>query len=281
MIKPDFIVIGAMKCATSSVIGYLEGHPGAYLKPRCEPDFFNRDDNWAKGADWYDRFFAEAPAGRLVGEGSNLYANRARFPETAARMHGYCPDAKLIFMVRDPIARIQSHWIQRRADAPSETPPTPDQAVVEDPDTYLDQSRYWHQLAPYRERWGDDRILVGLLEDLNADPPAFQDRLCAFLGLAPYRPEAAVHANPSAAKRLQGPLFDRLRAIPGVRSLARIAPAGAKDAVRRLTMGGTAREAPRLTPETRARLTETLCDDSAALLDWLGKPRDTWPVTAG
>lgn len=49
MPKPDFVVIGAMKCGTSTVCAYLEDHPETCMLPRCEPDFFSRPEIFARG----------------------------------------------------------------------------------------------------------------------------------------------------------------------------------------------------------------------------------------
>ena len=56
--QPDFIVIGAMKCGSSTVCAYLEDHPDIFMVPRAEPKFFSHDENFARGTDWYESLFA-------------------------------------------------------------------------------------------------------------------------------------------------------------------------------------------------------------------------------
>ena len=56
--RAEFIVIGAMKAATSTICSYLEDHPDTYMVPRAEPNYFSRDENFARGDAWYDAHFA-------------------------------------------------------------------------------------------------------------------------------------------------------------------------------------------------------------------------------
>ena len=70
---PTFLVIGAMKCATSTVCAYLEDHPDVFMVPRIEPNHFSRDGNWAKGMAYYAPFFRGAETYAERGEGSNDY----------------------------------------------------------------------------------------------------------------------------------------------------------------------------------------------------------------
>ncbi|WP_306751781.1 hypothetical protein [Paracoccus actinidiae] len=104
--QPDFIVIGAMKCGSSTVCAYLEDHPGVFMVPRAEPNFFSHDENHARGPAWYENFFAGQDGAKLRGEGSNAYALGQMFPHCDARMAAYKPDLKLIYVVRHPVERI-------------------------------------------------------------------------------------------------------------------------------------------------------------------------------
>src|SRR5262245_59528673 len=106
--KVDFLVIGVMKCATSTVCAYLEDHPDVFMVPRCEPNFFSHDENYAKGADWYAAHFKDRGAAKICGEGSNAYAAGEMYPEAVARIAAHNPGLKLIYMARHPINRILS-----------------------------------------------------------------------------------------------------------------------------------------------------------------------------
>lgn len=278
--RPDFIVIGAMKCATSTVSDYLQRHPDVFMLADHEPRFFSHDEIFAKGTAWYEGLFDARAGEALVGENSNHYAALGLHPETVDRMAAYAPDLRLVFMVRDPIERIVSQWIQNRENHGVRIPATPDRAIGEMPEHFIDQSLYWRTLSRYRERFADERIFVGFMEDMNAEPAAFYARLNAFLGLDDIPPAAPAHRNRSADKRLPSPALDTLRRNPLVRGLKGLAPGALRRRVRDALSPPLA-ERPRFSPEAYARLAETLRPDAAALLAHCGKPVDFWPTTAG
>lgn len=274
---PDYLVIGAMKCGSSTVCAYLEDHPDTYMVPRCEPDFFCDPDRAARGRDWYAGLFADARPGQLRGEGSNNYAAGALFPGTPGRIHAHAPDVRLVYMVRHPLDRIVSAWVQNRVDQGRGVPASVDAAVTLMPDRYVDQSLYWRNLQAYRKLFPDERILVGFMEDLRDDPDAFWRRLTGFLGVAPRLPDRP-HVNPSASKAVPGPLYSMLDAVPGSFALRRaLLPAGLRRLVKERILSRPAAGVA-LAPATRARLAEVVGPDARALLRHCGKPEDFWAI---
>jgi len=141
---PDFLVIGAMKCGTTSLYHYLREHPQVFMPQLKAPEFFAEASNWHRGVDWYRRQFAGAGAEVLaIGEASNVYTKYPRYMDVPARIAGHIPDARLIYVVRDPVERIRSHYRTRVAEGTESTPF--DVAVFENP-IYLDYSRYAMQV---------------------------------------------------------------------------------------------------------------------------------------
>lgn len=276
MVKPDFVMIGAMKCATSTVSAYLEDHPDVFVSPGAEPNFFSDDANWAKGPDWYAEFFRDRADERLCGENSNDYASCLEHPLAAERMHAYCPDAKIILMVRHPVARIMSAWVQNRIDHGDAVPPTLERAIAEMPDRFVGQSLYWQALSSYRAHFPDDRIFIGFMEDMQADQPAFMARLCDFLGVPPAPEIKRGHVNPSQGKRLPGKGYSTLRRVPGAKALARLLPRDIKRRIKDRLLSRKLDDKPRMSPQVRADLEALLREDSAALLRHCGKPADFW-----
>lgn len=274
----DIVVIGAMKAATSTVCAYLEDHPGLYMVPGCEPNFFSHDENYAKGTDWYAaEYLKDRGDAPLCGEGSNYYSARALYPETAARMAAYNPQTKIIYMVRHPVQRIISAWIQNRTDQWDLVPPTLDQAVREMPDRFVGQSRYWYNIAPFREAFGDDQIFVGFMEDLNRDPEAFFKGLTDFLGLEPFSASRG-HVNKSDGKRVPTKTFTALNKAP-VRKLATtLLPERARSFIKQRILSQPLKEKPDFSPETRRAVIEVLKPDAAAFLAQYGKPADFWVI---
>ena len=132
-------------------------------KPK-ELNFFVEELNWDLGLDWYRARFD----GRSVvrGESSPHYTNLPRFTGVAERIHRHCPDARLIYMARDPIDRVLSHWTHATG-AGYESGRMVD--VLSKPDTaYVHRSMYWMQLQPYLDLFESEQIAIFTQEELQA-----------------------------------------------------------------------------------------------------------------
>jgi hypothetical protein len=191
-------------------------------------------------------------------------------------MADFCPDAKLIYMVRHPVQRIVASWIQKRADQGDKVPSTLDRAVRETPDIFIDESLYWRQLGRYRAHFADDRIFIGFMEDLKADGPAFMARLCGFLNIPPTEALERPHLNPSADKRVPSELYTAVRRMPGVKALARLTPKGPKQWLKQRFFSTKLDTRPTFSAPVLAELEAQLAPDAAAFLAHCGKPADFW-----
>ena len=163
---PNLIIIGGLKCGTTSIHHYLGLHPEIQMSKPKELNFFVEELNWDLGLDWYrGRFDDRFP---VRGESSPHYTNHPRFTGVAERIHEHIPDAKLIYMVRDPISRILSHW-RHAVGAGYETRPM-EEALARGDQTYVTRSRYWMQLQPYLEHFDRSQIEVITQEELQSRP---------------------------------------------------------------------------------------------------------------
>lgn len=167
MHKPDFIIIGAMKCATSTMHDQLDMQDGFFMTTPKEPFFFSDDDVYAKGNQWYSSLYEDAGSTQLKGESSTHYTKLPRYPNTIERIQSYCPDAKFIYMMRHPVDRLVSHyiheWTQRVINCDI------DHAVSEF-NELIDFSRYNMQIEQYIDAFGVDAILPVFVERLKQDP---------------------------------------------------------------------------------------------------------------
>jgi hypothetical protein len=176
---PNLIIIGGLKCGTTSIHHYLGLHPEIQMSKPKELNFFVEELNWDLGLDWYasrfdDRF-------KVRGESSPHYTNLPRYEGVPERIRTHCPDAKLIYMVRDPIKRILSHWMHATG-AGYETRDMIE--VLSDPDTqYVNRSRYWTQLQPYLEHFDRSQIEVITQEELQADRDGTMRKAFAYAGV--------------------------------------------------------------------------------------------------
>jgi hypothetical protein len=177
---PTFVVIGAMKAGTTSLHRYLGAHPDVFVPELKEIEFFSEPDRWRLGVDWYERLFADGAGVTARGEVSTGYTKLPRYPEAAERLHSVVPDARLVYLVREPIERLQSHYVHNVLQG-FESRPIAD-ALTQD-DNYVSTSAYMTQLRRYLDLFGRDRILVVLADELRAARAATMATMFGFLGV--------------------------------------------------------------------------------------------------
>ena len=197
---PDFYIAGAMKCGTTSLHHILAAHPRVFMLAG-EPRYFAIDDlqqlpehivagskQWfwpgapsAEGsyAHWYQNLFADAPEGSLVGEDSPVYLASAKAP---ARIASRTPQARLIFLLRDPVARAWSHYLHWVKSGRA-TYAFGDQ-IRYSPDSLLQRGLYREQLERYYGLFPRSQIKVVISEEFFAEPLSVIRDTLLFLGLS-------------------------------------------------------------------------------------------------
>ena len=264
---PDFIIIGAMKCATSTLHEQLAAQPGIFMSDPKEPCFFSNDPVYARGWSWYVSLFAAAAPGQLRGESSTHYTKLPTYPRTVERIASHLPDVKLIYVMRHPLERLVSQyvheWTERTIDG------SIDAAVRRYP-RLVDYGRYAMQLQPYFDAFGRERVLPVFQERLRVCPQEELERVCAFLGYAGsprWAPERA-EANVSTQRLRQSPWRDRLINLPGLKQARRaLVPRIVRERIKRLWM---MTDRPELSPSLRQELTQLYDADLAELGSWMG-----------
>jgi len=161
---PNTIVIGAGKCGTTSLHYYLSLHPEIYMSSEKELNFFALEGNWRKGIPWYRSNFQTAA--RIRGESSPGYTAFPEHQGVPERMHAIVPDARMIYMVRNPIDRIISHYIHQYSIGREHRPI---QVALANPKTnqHVLTSNYFLQLRQYLKFYPKSRILIIPLEHLS------------------------------------------------------------------------------------------------------------------
>ena len=181
MTLPDFCLIGAMKCGTSTIAAQLDAQPGIFMTSPKEPNFFSDDDVWAQGPEWYAALFAGSVPGDLKGEASTHYTKLPTYPKTLERMTSLLESVRLIYVVRDPIQRAVSHfiheWTERRMSG------TLDDAITRYPEL-IEYGLYAKQITPFIDAYGHDAICLTSLERVKADPQSELERIARHIGLA-------------------------------------------------------------------------------------------------
>ncbi len=223
MALPNVIVIGAMKAGTYSLHNYLHMHPAIEMSQRRkELNFFVAEMNWRRGRAWYEsHFIGDTP---LRGESSTRYSMCHRYAGVPARMHDLLPDAKLIYMVRDPVRRLISAW-RHNVDDRKESRDFEAVLAAPDRDRYLNTGLYHAQLQAYLAHYDAGAIRVVCFEDLVADPRPVMRGLFAFLGVDPdySDPRWGEVFNASDDKRRETAAGRAVRALVGRRRLRRTA----------------------------------------------------------
>jgi hypothetical protein len=176
--RPNLLVIGAQKCGTTTLHNYLNCHPEIFMSKYKELVFFIESRAWSKGLDWYEAQFPVAA--KVRGESSQGYTNYPQFAGVPARIKQVVPDAKFIYMVRDPIERVVSQYLQRVGGFREFRPF--DQALrAKSGQGYLANSKYYMQLEQYLEHFPADRFLIVSLESLIASKRDVLRRVFQFL----------------------------------------------------------------------------------------------------
>src|SRR5687768_6104665 len=273
---PDLIVIGGLKCGTTSLHHYLNLHPGIAMSRPKELNFFVAELNWQLGLDWYRSHF---PAGVSVrGETSPHYTNRPRFEGVAARMRETLgPDVRVVYMVRHPIDRLLSHYLHNVGGGYEERELA--EAVANPQSAYVQRGMYAFQLEPYLDAFQADRVLVVSREELARERDATVRRVFAHAGVDPdfTSPEFDREWETGSGKGSGGfRLMDRAVRMPGLRALDRNfdrLPERMRWMVERMVHdpGSGEAEKPEIDPELRSRLAGTFRPDAARLEDLIGR----------
>ncbi|WP_099025096.1 sulfotransferase domain-containing protein [Mycolicibacterium palauense] len=198
--KPNFVIIGAQKAGTTSLYSYLTRHPDIKPALRKEVHFF--DLHYSRGLNWYLGHF---PTSRsqyyITGEATPYYLFH---PDAPRRMHDLLPEAKIIVILRNPVARAYSHYNHALklgledlsfADAVarelrlarSHSPPILDltDPYLHQHNSYISRGLYSVQLERWLAYYPREQFLVLKSEHLFSDPATSVTQSIDFLGLRP------------------------------------------------------------------------------------------------
>ena len=295
--KPDFIVPGAGKSGTSTLNQYFDQHPAICISRPGEPMFFSHDHSNSQrlgavgfndGFDAYERCFSHCEAGALRGEGSTSYMF---FPGVIERLLEHAPEAKFIFIFRNPVDRVYSHYNFNRQHG-SETRPLAEAfeaSINLEIKTWENRTAwggyyYYYQnglsgewLNKYIQSFGRDRIYVLSFEDLKNEPVETMDGIFRFLGVDPLDKINKEHTNKTKilkhpkAMTYASKIWIKIKGTPLGRFLENL---NVKDMVRE----GLGREkpVPALTETDRAWLADFYREDVAKLESLTGRSWTDW-----
>jgi hypothetical protein len=270
--RPDFIVIGAMKSATTTLHEQFARQPGIFMSRPKEPNFFSNDENYARGWGWYGSLFRPAGLDDLRGESSTHYTKLPTHPRTVDRMVRDLPRLKLIYVMRHPIDRLISQYVHE-VTAGRVTVGLRE-ALGRHPEL-IDYSRYSMQLQPFLDAYGFNGVLPVFFSRLVTHSQAELERIGRFLGhegrlrwdedLGPQN-QGSERLRPSPVREVlvQAPVLTTIR--------QRVVPRRLSESLKGFWRARV--EPPRLTPVLEERLREVFDADLAQVGSWLAVQLD-------
>jgi hypothetical protein len=275
--RPNLFLVGSMKCGTTSLHNMLDAHPGIFMSRTLKEPAWFAGTNSGKSLSWYLDLFAAAKEERFVGESSTDYTKAPRLGPVAGKIRDFSPDARIIYIMRDPFARAVSHyWWEVEFSAEGRSFPDAMKASRE----IADVGNYAMQIAPYVEAFGRGGVLALTMEALTADPGKTMDQVLAFLGLerAGEAPPALVHKNRGreTVSRVSGP-FSKLKGTPVWAAAKAVMP----KTLRKQALSALAKPAPRVIPEDELQaglslIRPRIMKETRALSQLLGRDFPEW-----
>jgi len=198
---PNFLVVGAAKSGTTSLYHYLKQHPEIYMSPIKEPYFFsfiNKEPDFKGPFDEktnetiitdlsdYEKLFENVDSEKAIGECSTSYLY---FPESAMNIKKYIPNCKIIIILRNPIERAYSHYMQSAMIGHENL--SFEEAIKKEDERkklnwrwhyyYTAQSMYYEQVKRYFDIFGREKVRVYLFDDLKKEPLELVKKMYGFL----------------------------------------------------------------------------------------------------
>jgi Sulfotransferase domain len=272
---PNFLMIGTAKSGTTTLMRQLCRHPNVGFASAREPNFFAFDGIYSKGLTYYESLFSHCAYKKAVGEKSWRYSVGGVYPKARDRIAEHLPDVRLVYIVRHPLARAESLWIECLSSGQEQVIPDFNH-VVRTNLSFVDSSIYWTQLNRYRDYFSDDRILVLFYEDLAARQREVVESVLSFIGVEPGLAGGFEEAreNLSAGKRGDNALLAAARRLPGFARLRDAAPPIARGGLRRLLKRELHR--PAWNRDTRQWFLDRVDEDCRRILAYAGKEADYW-----
>ena len=284
---PNLFIIGAAKAGTTTLHQTLSEHPDIFMSDLKEPAFFVPELQYhPKSEAWYLSLFEGGRDRAYRGESSTHYAKIPLFEGVPERVHAFAPDARLIYLVRDPIDRALSHyWHNTRSRRPEFKEDRPMLEAIEGDPLYRSYSDYTMQLEPWFELFGKDAVAVMVFEEMVEDPVKALEPVLLDLGLRPFGDELELpqaNAKPEHVEQVKGlGILDRIRRSETWNLASPLVPQRVKDFAKERATG----RAPSPFEDRSQEATELLLPWARGVVreteELLGRPLPAWRTSRG
>lgn len=288
---PDFCIIGAAKCGTTALNAILSGHPDIFMNPLKEPHYFSTNAIRAFGEQWYRGLYADARSDQICGEASTSYTRYPLVDGTAERMAMANPAMKLIYLLKEPVARVEAECVQTqkyvRHVLKEETPSMDlDQylEMIEDPshDYYcasISTSRYIDQIDAFERFFPQNQIMLIMQDDLLNQEKSTLEKIFTFLGVDTYEQSAGIKKN-ETKEFMRGldrkSKIDILKKIPLYEVMKTLLPEAAKSKIISLLPNTNDEMAYKFSEQMKAKLAQQFSEPNRRLRARLGSLPETW-----
>ena len=267
---PEFLIIGAARSGTTTISRYLRAHPGVFMAQEKEVHFFDNDETFALGVDWYKSRFASAEPDQVPGEATPAYM---AISAAVDRMAAVVPNARLIAILRNPTDRAYSmYWLARAWGAETREPEEALGDAMRNPESAERVSEYLgsyvEQLEHVRRYYPASAIMTMLFEDFSARPDAAVGRVCEFIGVDPELIPKHIGRFRNEPRRVLSP---RIHAMG-----ERVRTRNVRIGERILLLNSRKVNPPPMNAELRSELVEYFRPHNEALSQWLGRDLSHW-----
>lgn len=192
--KPNLFIVGAQKSGTTSLHEYLGAHPELFMCSPKEPSYFVSpaflktswrhmyDRGYWRSEEAYLSLFKDGETAKYRGESSAMYAGFPLVGDAAASIHEFQPDARLIYIMRDPLERtISSYWHSVRKNEDTR----PMLRAIQSRPWYLCLSSYHQQIRQFLEYFPREQLFLATYEELRDRPKELVRRVFEWLDVDP------------------------------------------------------------------------------------------------
>ena len=289
--KPNFLIVGAAKCGTTSLFEYLSQHPAIYMPRWKEPSFFVGDPfkplNRAEKTIYF-KLFDKVNHESAIGEASTAYLIDEAAPKLIKKNLGRI---KIIIILRDPVAMSYSLYkqqVHREGETAKsfEAALAAEQSRRQNPEFrrkcygwhanyyYYNRGLYYQQVKRYLDTFGKDHVKIFIFDELADNPVRVVQETYRFLGVDDtFIPVIKIH-NP-AGGILNIPKFW----VDTGLFLKTVQFVFSKNLIKKIPhlLRNIGRKPPRsINPLTRKKLRENYYDDIQRLERLIGKDLSAW-----